>query len=246
MIAAAQDLPGDPNQESAMPVASFLKMVSWGHEGSEVWTVLSFKTSRKGWLCLRNGITAMNKQVKSADSKPGARNNHCFVGQARLFCGSYRFSLHSLRHKLGDVTNLWNSGLSHIGIGKIHWHFLIFNWPQTNFTDLEKIWYANFFPCLWQFCECIQYIYTVFLFIFHFSVSRKQQEISTEQVLAWQAVTKNCCVTHVKTREYANLVSNLLAYLISAGASWFNNSILSRLHMLLQKQFRIVILHYLI
>ena len=45
--------------------------------------------------------------------------------------------------------------------------------------------------------------------------------------------TKNCCITHVKIREYANLVSSLLAYLISAVASWFSNSILSRLHMLL-------------
>ena len=46
--------------------------------------------------------------------------------------------------------------------------------------------------------------------------------------------TKNCCVTHVKIRKYANLVSSLLAYLISAVASWFSNSILCRLRMLLQ------------
>ena len=48
------------------------------------------------------------------------------------------------------------------------------------------------------------------------------------------SVTKNRCVTHVKIRGYANLVSSLLAYLISAVASWFSNSILSRLCMLLQ------------
>ena len=47
-------------------------------------------------------------------------------------------------------------------------------------------------------------------------------------------VTKNRCVTHVKIRGYANLVSSLLAYLISAVASWFSNSILSRSRMLLQ------------
>ena len=47
-------------------------------------------------------------------------------------------------------------------------------------------------------------------------------------------VTKNRCVTHVKIRGYANLVSSLLAYLISAVASWFSNSILSRFRMLLQ------------
>ena len=45
---------------------------------------------------------------------------------------------------------------------------------------------------------------------------------------------KNRCVSHVKIRGYANLVSSLLAYLISAVASWFSNSILSRSHMLLQ------------
>ena len=28
-----------------------------------------------------------------------------------------------------------------------------------------------------------------------------------------ETVTKNCCVTYVKIREYANFVSNLLAYL---------------------------------
>ena len=48
------------------------------------------------------------------------------------------------------------------------------------------------------------------------------------------SVTKNRCVTHVKIRGYANLVSSLLAYLISAVASWFSNSILSRSRMLLQ------------
>ena len=47
-------------------------------------------------------------------------------------------------------------------------------------------------------------------------------------------VTKNRCVTHVKIRGYANLVSSLLAYLISAVASRFCNSILSRSRMLLQ------------
>ena len=47
-------------------------------------------------------------------------------------------------------------------------------------------------------------------------------------------VTKNRCVTHVKIRGYANFVSSLLAYLISAVASWFSNSILSRSRMLLQ------------
>ena len=47
-------------------------------------------------------------------------------------------------------------------------------------------------------------------------------------------VTKNRCVTHVKIRGYANFVSSLLAYLISAVASWFCNSILSRSRMLLQ------------
>ena len=49
-----------------------------------------------------------------------------------------------------------------------------------------------------------------------------------------ESVTKNCCVTQVKIREYANLVSSLLAYLISAVASWFSNSILSRLRILLR------------
>ena len=39
------------------------------------------------------------------------------------------------------------------------------------------------------------------------------------------SVTKNCCVTHVKIREYVNLVSSLLR---------FGNSILSRFRMLLQ------------
>ena len=47
-------------------------------------------------------------------------------------------------------------------------------------------------------------------------------------------VTKNRCVTHVKIRGYANLVSSLLAYLISAVASRFCNSILSRSRMSLQ------------
>ena len=47
-------------------------------------------------------------------------------------------------------------------------------------------------------------------------------------------VTKNRCVTHVKIRGYANFVSSLLAYLISAVASWFCNSILIRSRMLLQ------------
>ena len=42
---------------------------------------------------------------------------------------------------------------------------------------------------------------------------------------AKDTVTKNCCVTHVKIREYANLVSSLLR---------FSNSILSRFRMLLQ------------
>ena len=46
--------------------------------------------------------------------------------------------------------------------------------------------------------------------------------------------TKNRCVTHVKIRGYANFISSLLAYLISAVASWFSNSILSRSRMLLQ------------
>ena len=41
-------------------------------------------------------------------------------------------------------------------------------------------------------------------------------------------------MTHVKICEYANLVSSLLAYLISAVASQFRNSILSRFRMLLQ------------
>ena len=41
-------------------------------------------------------------------------------------------------------------------------------------------------------------------------------------------------MTHVKIRGYANLVSSLLAYLISAVASRFCNSILSRSRMLLQ------------
>ena len=45
---------------------------------------------------------------------------------------------------------------------------------------------------------------------------------------------KNCCVTHGKIRGYANFVSSLLAYLISAVASWFSHSILSRSRMLLQ------------
>ena len=58
-------------------------------------------------------------------------------------------------------------------------------------------------------------------------------------------VTKNRCVTHVKIRGYANLVSSLLAYLISAVASWFSNSILSRSRMLLQIVC-IVILLYLV
>ena len=48
------------------------------------------------------------------------------------------------------------------------------------------------------------------------------------------SVTKNRCVTHVKIRGYANFVSSLLAYLISAVASRFCNSILSRFRMSLQ------------
>ena len=47
-------------------------------------------------------------------------------------------------------------------------------------------------------------------------------------------VTKNRCVTHVKIRGYANLVSSLLAYSISAVALRFCNSILSRFRMSLQ------------
>ena len=54
------------------------------------------------------------------------------------------------------------------------------------------------------------------------------------RVRANASVTKNRCVTHVKIRGYANLVSSLLVYLISAVASWFSNSILSRFRMLLQ------------
>ena len=34
-------------------------------------------------------------------------------------------------------------------------------------------------------------------------------------------VTKNRCMTYVKIRGYANFVSSLLAYLISAVASWW-------------------------
>ena len=49
-----------------------------------------------------------------------------------------------------------------------------------------------------------------------------------------KCVTKNRWVTHVKIRGYANLVLSLLAYLISAVASWFSNSILSRSRMVLQ------------
>ena len=56
----------------------------------------------------------------------------------------------------------------------------------------------------------------------------------TSCYLFFTFVTKNHCVTHVKIRGYANLVSSLLAYLISAVASWFSNSILSRSRMLLQ------------
>ena len=56
----------------------------------------------------------------------------------------------------------------------------------------------------------------------------------TERLTTKASVTKNRCVTHVKIRGYANLVSSLLAYLISAVASWFSNSILSRSRMLLQ------------
>ena len=41
-------------------------------------------------------------------------------------------------------------------------------------------------------------------------------------------------MTHVKIRGYANFVSSLLAYLISAVASRFCNSILSRSRMSLQ------------
>ena len=52
--------------------------------------------------------------------------------------------------------------------------------------------------------------------------------------LHFKGVTKNRCVTHVKIRGYANFVSSLLAYLISAVASRFSNSILSRSRMLLQ------------
>ena len=59
------------------------------------------------------------------------------------------------------------------------------------------------------------------------------------------SVTKNRCVTHVKIRGYANFVSSLLAYLISAVASWFSNSILSGFRMLLQIVC-IVILLYLV
>ena len=61
-----------------------------------------------------------------------------------------------------------------------------------------------------------------------------QLHIKLWQLIIWVTVTKNRCVTHVKIRGYANLVSSLLAYLISAVASWFSNSILSRFRMLLQ------------
>ena len=65
--------------------------------------------------------------------------------------------------------------------------------------------------------------------------------LSNLSVIEWHGiggrtvtVTKNRCVTYVKIRGYANFVSSLLAYLISAVASWFSNSILSRFRMLLQ------------
>ena len=65
------------------------------------------------------------------------------------------------------------------------------------------------------------------------SVSNEEHSMMSSDWLR-VAVTKNRCVTHVKIRGYANLVSSLLAYLISAVASWFSNSILSRSRMLLQ------------
>ena len=55
-----------------------------------------------------------------------------------------------------------------------------------------------------------------------------------EIFVVFSVLRKNRCVTHVKICEYANLVSSLLAYLISAVASRFCNSILSRSRMSLQ------------
>ena len=58
--------------------------------------------------------------------------------------------------------------------------------------------------------------------------------MGSESIAHLAFVTKNRCVTHVKIRGYANLVSSLLAYLISAVPSRFGNSILSRSRMLLK------------
>lgn len=44
-------------------------------------------------------------------------------------------------------------------------------------------------------------------------------------------VTKTCCATCVKIREYPNFVSILLAYFICAVSSLFSNSILGRLRI---------------
>ena len=65
-------------------------------------------------------------------------------------------------------------------------------------------------------------------------IHKIQQQILLLDLNLFTIVTKNRCVTHVKIRGYANLVSSLLAYLISAVASRFSNSILSRFRMSLQ------------
>ena len=44
-------------------------------------------------------------------------------------------------------------------------------------------------------------------------------QIQSKEQVPEGFVTKNCCVSYVKIREYTNFVSNLLAYLISAVSS---------------------------
>lgn len=50
-------------------VTWFLKMVYWAHGGLEAWTAQSSRTSKKEWNSLKNGVSAMNKQVQACDSK---------------------------------------------------------------------------------------------------------------------------------------------------------------------------------
>ena len=49
-------------------------------------------------------------------------------------------------------------------------------------------------------------------------LSQLQRKFLPEEGPINDFVTKNCCVTYVKIREYANFISNLLVYLISVAS----------------------------